>query len=289
MAKILVTGSKGQLGNELRIVSAGDTKNVYLFTDVVELDITDKGAVDNFFSANEPDIVVNCAAYTAVDKAESDRELCTAINVDAVKNLAEATRRGGGKMIHISTDYVYGGNGKAPYTENAPTAPQSVYGETKLAGEKALLAINNASIIIRTAWLYSPFGKNFVKTMIALGKEREMISVVNDQRGTPTYAADLAIAIAKIINSGKFISGIYNFSDAGECTWYEFAKEIHKVYGITGCEVVPVTTDMYPSAAKRPAYSVLNKRKIRISYGICIPDWKDSLKDCISRIKENNI
>ena len=288
MATILVTGANGQLGNEMRNLSQDDKENKYLFTDVQELDITDAPAVSRFVAENGIGFIVNCAAYTAVDKAESDSGLCRKINAVAVENLAKAAAAVGAKMIHISTDYVYDGTHYMPYVESDPVAPTSVYGTTKLEGERLLLAANPQSVILRTAWLYSPYGNNFVKTMIRLGKEKERLTVVADQVGTPTCAADLAAAIGTIIRSDKFVPGIYNFSDEGVCSWYDFTVAIHRLAGITGCTVVPVGTDEYPTAARRPHYSVLNKKKIKETYGIVIPHWEQSLRHCIDLLQQQN-
>lgn len=286
MAKIFVTGSKGQLGSELKRLCEFDRENSYIFADIEELDITDKQAVADMLRATMPNFVVNCAAYTAVDLAESDVERCRLINATAVKNLAEGAKQVSARLIHVSTDYVYSGEGVTPYLESDVTAPQSVYGTTKLEGEGFVQGIlPHDGVIIRTAWLYSPYGKNFVNTIIKLGEERDTLSVVDDQRGTPTNAANLASAIIKIINSANFVAGIYNYTDAGECTWYDFTKEIHKQCGITNCVVNPITTQMYPTPAKRPKYSVLSKDKIVSTYGIELVDWRESLSNCLDRVK----
>ncbi len=289
MAKILITGANGQLGNEMRCVATNDTKNSYVFTDVADLDITDAKAVASFFKELNPDFVVNCAAYTAVDKAEDEIELCSLINSKAVENIATSAKNIGCKVIHISTDYVYDGNATKPYNEDDITSPKSVYGKTKLKGEEYILTIlPNSGIVIRTAWLYSAYGKNFVKTMIDLGKVRDSLNVVNDQKGTPTYAADLALAINQIINTPTFIPGVYNYSNDGECSWYEFACLIHDFAGVK-CKINPISTEQYPTKATRPTYSVLNKNKIKETYGITIPNWKESLKKCIGLLNKNNI
>ncbi len=288
MSTILVTGANGQLGNEMRNLSSTDPANRYLFTDVQELDITDLARVQAFLSENTVDYIVNCAAYTAVDKAESDIELCRKINAFAVENLAKASAAIGARMIHVSTDYVYSGTHYMPYVESDAVAPTSVYGVTKLEGEQLLLAANPASVILRTSWLYSPYGNNFVKTMLRLGREREKLSVVFDQVGTPTYAADLAAAIVTILNAPEFIPGIYNFSDEGVCSWYDFTLTIHRMAGIDTCRVSPIDTADYPSAATRPFYSVMNKKKIKATYGVKIPHWEESLQKCIAILENKN-
>lgn len=289
MAKILITGANGQLGNEMRCIATNDTKNSYVFTDVADLDITNAKTVTSFFNELKPDFVVNCAAYTAVDKAEDEIEVCSLINSKAVENIATAAKNIGCKVIHISTDYVYDGDATKPYNEDDITSPKSVYGKTKLKGEESILTIlPNSGIVIRTAWLYSTYGKNFVKTMIDLGKVRDSLNVVNDQKGTPTYAADLALTIKQIINTPTFIPGIYNYSNEGECSWYEFACLIHELAGVE-CKINPISTEQYPTKATRPAYSVLNKSKIKEIYGITIPNWEESLKRCIDILNKNNI
>lgn len=288
MSTILVTGANGQLGNEMRNLSGNDRANRYIFTDVQELDITDPARVQAFLLENAVDFVVNCAAYTAVDKAESEIELCRKINAFAVENLAKASAATGAKMIHVSTDYVYSGTHYMPYVESDAVAPTSVYGVTKLEGEQLLLAANPASVILRTSWLYSPYGNNFVKTMLRLGREREKLSVVFDQVGTPTYAADLAAAIVTILNAPEFVPGIYNFSNEGVCSWYDFTLTIHRMAGIDTCRVSPIDTADYPSAATRPFYSVMNKKKIKATYGVEIPHWEESLQKCIAILENKN-
>ena len=288
MAKLLITGANGQLGSEIRDLATNDNINSYIFTDIDELDITDLDAVCNYIQIHKPDFIINCAAYTAVDKAEDDIELCSKINYIAVENIAKGAKRVGAKVIHVSTDYVYGGDSSTPYVESDATEPKSVYGSTKLKGEMILIDIlPEDSITIRTSWLYSTYGKNFVKTMIMLGKERASLNVVSDQHGTPTYAKDLAKAIMQIANADKFIAGIYNYSNEGECTWYDFACEIHKIAGVE-CVVNPISTNEYPTKEKRPAYSVLDKSKIKRTFGLNIPNWKESLNECI-RILISNI
>ena len=276
------------MGNEMRNLSGNDRANRYIFTDVQELDITDPARVQAFLSENAVDFVVNCAAYTAVDKAESEIELCRKINAFAVENLAKVSAATGAKMIHVSTDYVYSGTHYMPYVESDAVAPTSVYGVTKLEGEQLLLAANPASVILRTSWLYSPYGNNFVKTMLRLGREREKLSVVFDQVGTPTYAADLAAAIVTILNAPEFVPGIYNFSNEGVCSWYDFTLTIHRMAGIDTCRVSPIDTADYPSAATRPFYSVMNKKKIKATYGVEIPHWEESLQKCIAILENKN-
>lgn len=282
MAKVLITGANGQLGNEMRCLAEKDKKNTFLFTDVQDLDITDSESVMKFVTDHNIDIIVNCAAYTAVDKAEDDEELCRKINALAVENLAKAAVVNQAKIIHISTDYVYSGVHYKPYSESDETAPCSVYGVTKLEGERLLFDNCSEAVVLRTSWLYSTFGNNFVKTMIRLGKEREGLNVIFDQIGTPTYAGDLAKMIMTIIDSGTFIPGVYNFSNEGVCSWYDFTKTIHRIAGITTCKVMPIEGREYPSRAIRPYYSVMNKRKIKETYAVSIPYWEESLVKCIN-------
>ncbi len=282
--RILITGANGQLGNEMRALSTQYPQYEYIFTDVAELDICNKMAVFNFISAQKPDFIVNCAAYTAVTKAEEETELSYAINRDAVQNLGEAVAKIGAKMIHVSTDYVFNGKGYLPYTEDMPINPESVYGKSKAEGEKALKSVCKESIILRTSWLYSSFGNNFVKTMIKLGREKEELTVIFDQIGTPTYAADLASTIMQIISSGKFEVGIYHYSNEGVCSWYDFAKSIHKLSGIVSCKVLPLETKDYSDRTPRPFYSILNKAKIKAVYGIEIPHWEESLIKCLEKL-----
>ena len=284
--KILVTGSNGQLGNEMREISQKFPQHSFIFTDVNELNICDKDAVLSFFKKENPDFIVNCAAYTAVTKAEGDFDKSLLLNRDAVRNLGEAAASVGSKVIHISTDYVFNGNSFLPYTESQDVNPQTVYGKTKYEGEVALQESTPDHVIIRTSWLYSSFGNNFVKTMIKLGKEKEKLTVVFDQIGHPTYAADLADAIMAIVNSNSFIPGVYHFSDEGVCSWYDFTIAIHHLYGITSCDVQPLLSKDYPDKTPRPHYSVLDKAKIRNTYNIKIPHWFDSLDKCIQLIKQ---
>ena len=283
MKNILITGANGQLGNEMRVLSAENPEYAYFFTDVAELDICDAKAVLDFVKVNQINVIVNCAAYTAVDKAEENVELCTNLNADAVGYLAKAAEANEAEFIQISTDYVFDGTAHIPYQETAPTCPNSVYGHTKLVGEQNALTFCTRSMVIRTAWLYSTFGNNFVKTMIRLGKERESLGVIFDQVGTPTYARDLARAIFAAIRQGV-VPGVYHFSNEGVCSWYDFTKAIHRLAGITTCRVKPLHTEEYPTPAKRPHYSVLDKTKIKETYHIEIPYWMDSLQSCISEL-----
>lgn len=290
MKNILVTGAYGQLGNEVRILSANYPDYNFMFTDVDSLDITDKNELIDFVTGNDIRYIINCAAYTAVDKAEDDAELCEKINATAVKNLGLAAAEAGAGIIHVSTDYVFDGTSCRPYSEDMPTKPCSVYGKTKLKGEKNLLKVCPNAIVIRTAWLYSPFGNNFVKTMIKLGSERESLNVIFDQVGTPTYALDLADAILKAmdqtIDTDHEKGGVYHFSNEGVCSWYDFTIKIHEIAGITTCKVNPIETKDYPTKAARPHYSVLNKSKIKQTFNITIPHWEASLKDCIKELSE---
>lgn len=289
MKTVLVTGANGQLGNSLRALSGRYSSYAFLFTDVDELDICDKEAVRAYVNGNQVDYILNCAAYTAVDKAEDNEALCLRINADAVRNLGEAASEAGARILHISTDYVFDGTAHTPYVETEPTCPVSVYGRTKLAGEEALLSVCPDAAIIRTAWLYSEYGRNFVKTMLRLGKEREEISVVFDQIGTPTYAGDLAEAMCKVIEAserGAFQPGIYHYSNEGVCSWYDFTVKILQMAGLP-CRVKPIESKDYPSLAVRPPYSVLNKKKIKATYGLAIPHWEESLRRCMAVLEEN--
>jgi dTDP-4-dehydrorhamnose reductase len=280
---VLVTGCNGQLGNEIQLLSKVNLQHEYFFTDINELDITDEKAVDAFVNFNNIDCIVNCAAYTAVDKAESNEDMCNQLNNLAPSYLAKAVAKRNGQIIQVSTDYVFDGTSHKPYTEEAPTCPNSVYGRTKLFGENAVFEHCSNSMVIRTAWLYSTFGNNFVKTMIRLGREKKSLGVVFDQVGTPTYAHDLAEAIFVAINKGV-IPGVYHFSNEGITSWYDFTKAIHRIANITDCKVMPLHTSEYPTPAVRPHYSVLDKTKFKITYGIDIPYWEDSLKACIEQM-----
>ena len=280
---ILITGCNGQLGNEMQLLEAGHPQHTYFNTDVQELDITDQDAIETFVTENQIDGIVNCAAYTAVDKAEDNEELCTKLNAEAPAYLAAAIGKRGGWMIQISTDYVFDGTQHTPYTEEADTCPNSVYGKTKLVGELNVQKFCAQSMIIRTAWLYSTFGNNFVKTMIRLGKEKPELGVIFDQIGTPTYARDLAVAIFAAIEKG-IVPGIYHFSNEGVISWYDFTKAIHRIAGITTCHVRPLHTSEYPTPANRPHYSVLDKTKIKATYNLEIPYWEESLAECINKL-----
>ena len=280
---ILITGCNGQLGNEMQLLEKDFSEHQWFNTDVEELDITDQLAIEQFIQENQIDGIVNCAAYTAVDKAESNKELCTSLNTVAPAYLAAAVDKRGGWMIQISTDYVFDGTKHTPYVETDTPCPDSVYGSTKLAGEFGVQKFCRRSMIIRTAWLYSTFGNNFVKTMLRLGKEKSELGVIFDQIGTPTYARDLAKAIMAAIAQG-IKPGVYHFSNEGVISWYDFTKAIHRIAGITSCHVRPLHTAEYPTPAKRPAYSVLDKTKIKETYNIEIPYWEESLKECIEKL-----
>ena len=286
---ILVTGANGQLGCEMRRLGAVSPNN-YIFTDVAELDITNADAVMYVAKHYSIDAIVNCAAYTNVDKAESDEAMAELINATAVGNLARAMKEVGGTIFHVSTDYVFGSEGNTPRTEDMPLNPLGVYGRTKLKGEEAILASGCKALIFRTAWLYSEFGNNFLKTMMRLTAEREQVNVVFDQVGTPTYAGDLALAIFSIIEAGVYEGneGIYHFSNEGVCSWYDFAVEIAAVAGNTGCRVNPCHSSEFPSPVTRPSYSVLDKTKIKETFDIDIPHWRESMEYCVKRIKANN-
>ena len=280
---ILITGCNGQLGNEMQLLENENPQHTYFNTDVAELDITDQQAIETFVNEHQVDGIVNCAAYTAVDKAEENERLCTLLNAEAPAYLAAAIGQRGGWMIQISTDYVFDGTQHTPYTEEADTCPNSVYGKTKLVGELNVQKFCAQSMIIRTAWLYSTFGNNFVKTMIRLGKEKPELGVIFDQIGTPTYARDLAVAIFAAINQG-IVPGIYHFSNEGVISWYDFTKAIHRLAGITSCHVRPLHTSEYPTPAHRPHYSVLDKSKIKEVYHLEIPYWEESLAECIGKL-----
>jgi len=281
---ILITGCNGQLGNEMQLQEKEHPQHTFFNTDVQELDITDQQAVGQFVNDNQIDGIVNCAAYTAVDKAEDNEELARLLNSVAPAYLAAAVERRGGWLVQISTDYVFDGTNHTPYTESEPTCPNSVYGRTKLEGEQQALQACRRTMIIRTAWLYSTFGNNFVKTMIKLGREKQELGVIFDQIGTPTYARDLARAIFVAIEQG-IVPGIYHFSNEGVISWYDFTKAIHRLAGITTCHVRPLHTSEYPTPANRPHYSVLDKTKMKETYGIEVPYWEESLQECISLLK----
>jgi dTDP-4-dehydrorhamnose reductase len=285
---ILITGANGQLGHEMRNKLAGDPRFNPIFTDVagediLTLDITDEDAVDRMVADNAIGYIVNCAAYTAVDAAEDNEPIAARLNADAVGILAKAAKRHGARMVHISTDYVFDGQGCIPYTEDMTPNPQTAYGRTKLDGEHQLLVtLGNDAVILRTAWLYSPYGKNFVKTMLALGQSKPALKVVFDQVGSPTCASDLADAIVTVIAASKWHAGIYHFSNEGVISWYDFTKVIHHLAGITGCDVQPCHSDEFPAKAHRPAYSVLDKTKFKSTFGVTIPYWLDSLRHTVN-------
>ena len=287
---ILVTGSNGQLGKELeRVVKNGNFNEKFYFTHRESLDISSHSAVASFCKDKNINSIVNCAAYTAVDKAQEDKDNANNINHLAVKNLAQVAKEQNTQLIHISTDYVFDGTNYQPYTEDDKVNPQSIYGQTKLDGENAIIAIDpKNSLIIRTSWVYSSFGANFVKTMMRLGAERDSLGVIFDQVGTPTYAKDLAECIVEILFTKNMCKSekveIYNYSNEGACSWYDFAKAIFDISHIS-CDVSPITTDQYPTPAKRPHYSILNKKKIKEQYGLNIPYWKDSLESCIEELQ----
>lgn len=287
---VLVTGANGQLGNAMRIASR-DSKDNYIFTDVDELDITDAEAVRKAVKDNDIDVIVNCAAYTNVDKAEDDAEFAEILNAKAVRNLADALKENNGTLIHVSTDYVFGGNqGNTPRREDEPANPTGIYGLTKLHGEQEIEKSGVKSIILRTAWLYSEFGKNFVKTMLNLTATKPELKVVFDQCGTPTYAQDLADAIVDIIEKRKMDGneGIYHFSNEGVCSWYDFTKEIAEFAGNNSCDIQPCHSDEFPSKVIRPSYSVLDKTKFKQTFGRKVPYWTDSLKKCIKNLKQES-
>ena len=277
---ILITGCNGQLGNEMQVLSKQHPKHTYFFTDVAELDITDRKAVKSFVTTNAIDLIVNCAAYTNVDKAEEDEATALKINANALTVLGSQ----GVRVIHVSTDYVFSGDEHVPCRETDPVAPRTVYGVTKLKGEKTLLAECPDAVILRTAWLYSSFGNNFVKTMIRLGKEKEQLGVVFDQIGTPTYAADLAWAIFTVIESKVWRPGIYHFTNEGVCSWYDFTLAIHELAGVTNCHVRPILSEEYAYKTPRPHYSVLDKTKFKKTFGVEIPHWTDGLRRCMKQL-----
>ena len=284
--KILVTGCKGQLGTELKKIAGAEHQ--WFFTDINTLDICNKAAVEECFNTNQIDACINCAAYTAVDKAEDEQQLATLVNTFAPKVLAEACKRHDALLIHVSTDYVFGGDAHEPYKVDVPINPQSVYGSTKADGERAIRESGCNYMIVRTAWLYSSVGKNFVKTMLMLGDTKDEINVVADQKGCPTWAHDLAVALMALLNTNgkKEVHETFHFTNEGQITWYDFATAIMEI-GEKKCKVNPITTDQYPTKAKRPAYSVLDLSKIKEYAGIEIPDWKESLVKCIEEL--NNI
>ena len=282
--RVLVTGAEGQLGKCIQraIDGRGDD---YLFTDVAELDITNKAAVEAFVADNRVDVIINCAAYTNVEKAEDEEDKAHLLNAVAVGYLAEAAKRNDALLIHISTDYVYMGGCCSMLTEQSNPQPLNAYGRTKWAGEQAVMASGCHYMILRTAWLYSEYGSNFVKTMLRLTAEREQIKVVSDQLGTPTYAGDLAEAIVRIISECNFRKGVYHYTNLGECSWWQFAKEIARLAGHNKCSIMPCTTAEYPTKARRPLNAVLDKSKFLKTFGIEIPEWRESLKKCIDELQ----
>lgn len=288
--RILITGANGQLGHEMRNVLAGDQRFEAIYTDVAGddvtlLDITDEAAVEQMVGRNAIQVIVNCVAYTAVDAAEDDETTAARLNADAVGILARVAKRHGARMVHVSTDYVFDGNACIPYTEDMPTCPQSAYGRTKLDGERLLIdTLGDDAIILRTAWLYSPYGKNFVKTMLTLGRTKPALKVVFDQVGSPTCARDLARAIVTAITAGEWHPGIYHYSNEGVISWYDFTLAIHRIAGITACDVQPCHSDEFPAKAHRPAYSVLDKTKFKATFGTRVPYWLDSLEATIKSL-----
>jgi dTDP-4-dehydrorhamnose reductase len=282
---VLVTGKNGQLGSELQLLAKEYGQFEFSFTDVAELDITDEQKVNAFFENNRPVICINAAAYTAVDKAETDKELALKINAEAVGYLAANCNKIGAKFIHVSTDYVFDGTATTPYKEDHPVSPVNFYGESKLRGEEEAISKNSETVVIRTSWVYSFFGNNFVKTMLRLMKERESINVINDQFGSPTYAADLAAAIMNISIQEKPKAGVYHFSNEGVISWFDFAIAIRDLAGLT-CEVNGIDTSGYPTPAKRPGYSVMSKEKIQTTFGIKLIDWKVSLQKCSQLLQQ---
>ncbi|MBR5725438.1 MAG: dTDP-4-dehydrorhamnose reductase [Muribaculaceae bacterium] len=288
---ILITGANGQLGHEMRNVLSGDNRFNAVYTDVmgddiIQLDITDKAAVERMVTDHAIRMIVNCAAYTAVDAAEDNESVASRLNADAVGIMACAAKNHGARMVHVSTDYVFDGKGCIPYTEDMPTCPMSAYGRTKLDGERQLLQVlGDDAVILRTAWLYSPYGKNFVKTMLSLGKDKPALKVVFDQVGSPTCARDLASAIVTVMSADEWRGGIYHFSNEGVISWYDFTLAIHRLAGITTCDVQPCHSDEFPAKAHRPSYSVLDKTKFKNTFGVTVPYWLDSLATTIQQLQ----
>lgn len=287
--RVLVTGKNGQLGQSLHRLTANYPQLTFDFVGREELDLSNAVSIEAYFANHKYDAIINCAAYTAVDKAESEAELANQINHLAVKQLAQIAKQQNATLIHISTDYVFNGQNYQPYIETDPTDPQSVYGATKLKGEQAFLDVNPKGCIIRTSWVYSEFGNNFVKTMLRLGQEREQLGIIFDQVGTPTYAGDLAKSILQLVTSHDSLltqkDEIFHFSNEGVCSWYDFAQNIFDFANIP-CVVLPIETKEYPTPAKRPHYSLMNKAKIKQTFSLKIPYWKDSLKVCLQNLQE---
>jgi dTDP-4-dehydrorhamnose reductase len=281
--KILVTGANGQLGSELRELAPAFPQHEFLFLTKEELDISDKPAVKDVFAKNTIEACINAAAYTAVDKAESEKKTAFAINAKGTANLAEASFENNARFIHISTDYVFKGDASEPYSPDHPVDPQNVYGESKLKGEEEVIKLNQYAIIIRTSWVYSFYGNNFVKTMLRLMQSRKELNVVSDQQGCPTYAADLANALLQIVSAEKWSRGIYHYSNQGVTTWFEFAKEINEHCNL-GCTVSPITTEQYPTPASRPKYSVMDTSTFTETFGIKIRGWKEALHECLGKL-----
>jgi dTDP-4-dehydrorhamnose reductase len=286
--KIVVTGANGQLGKELKLFSASLPLYDYIFLSKEDLSVQHAKEINRFFESERPNFCINCAAYTAVDKAESEKEIAFAINGKSPGLLAAASRLCQTKLIHLSTDYVFDGWSSEPLKEDAPTDPVNIYGASKLMGEELALQNNPQTLIIRSGWVYSEFGNNFVKTMIRLMREKDSINVINDQVGSPTYAADLAKVILQIINRKNFNPGIYHYSNEGRISWYDFALTIKEIIH-SNCQINPIPSSQYPSAARRPAFSLLDKTKIRTVYGVEIPDWKTSLNACIASMNKKEV
>ena len=284
---ILVTGANGQLGREMQRLSAVSPNN-YTFTDVAELDVTDAGAVRQAVAQTRAEVIVNCAAYTNVERAEEDEEAADRLNRGAAENLARAAEANGATLIHVSTDYVFDGTAHTPYTEDGTPSPLGAYGRTKLAGERAVMASGCRYLIFRTAWLYSEYGNNFLKTMLRLTSERDTLQVVFDQIGTPTYAGDLSLALFSIIESERYAGneGVYHFTDEGVCSWYDFATEIAAAAGHDKCRIIPCHTSEFPTKATRPAYSVLDKTKFKETFRMDIPHWREAMIYCMKRLTE---
>lgn len=286
MLNILITGARGQLGSSLRQLGSVSPNN-YLATDVAELDITDAGAVLQTVKEQRIDVIVNCAAYTNVERAEEDEARADLLNHKAAAYLAAAAKETGATLIHVSTDYVFDGTAHTPYTEDVTPSPLGAYGRTKLAGERAVMASGCRYLIFRTAWLYSEYGKNFLKTMLCLSSERERLQVVFDQIGTPTYAGDLALALFSIIEAGRYAGneGVYHFTNEGVCSWYDFATEIAAAAGHDKCRIIPCHTSEFPTKATRPAYSVLDKTKVKQTFQMDIPHWREAMLYCLEKLR----